>query len=210
MTWIAKYVYALTLFLRTNNMPTYSHTHMITYYVVHFQALEIKLLWPDYYLPNSHLMFPQTMTLPAATICITWNSNISRLRHILRYINCSYSMYFTSSNINLDSLPPCVPKISLHLYPLVWPLINGVNKKLERAQHISWSHIVSPTNHQPTIISNPKLWPYENSITLQLWPYYISATLTSPTGLGIIRICRVYGFKHICCKNIVFKWHDNC
>jgi hypothetical protein len=54
-------------------MPTYSHTHMITYCVVHFRALEIKLLQSDYYLPNLHLMFPWTMTPPAVTICITWN-----------------------------------------------------------------------------------------------------------------------------------------
>ena len=103
MTQTTIYVCRLTLCLQTNNMPTYSHTHMITYRIVHFQAPEIKLLCPDYYLPDLHFMFPWTMTLPTATICITQNSEIPGLHHILRYINCSTPCTFASLNINLDS-----------------------------------------------------------------------------------------------------------
>ena len=48
--------------------------------------------------------------------------------------------------IDLSLLPPC----PLKLFPLsllIRPSVNWDNERLERVQHISWSHIVSPTPH---------------------------------------------------------------
>jgi hypothetical protein len=67
--------------LQTNFMPMdlqyayiLSHPHD---YLPHssFLTPEMKPLLPDYYLPDSHLMFPQTMTPSAATVTNTQNSN---------------------------------------------------------------------------------------------------------------------------------------
>ena len=125
-----------------------------------------KLLTPTgYYFTISALMFCWTLTLPCATFTISWNSGTPELRDIPWYTNCSYSMYFASSNINLDSLPLQLSSKFSTLISRSNPFVNWDEEKSERAQHISWSHIVSET--QLRIKSEtPTLQELHNSKTL--------------------------------------------
>ena len=85
-------------------MPTYSHVHMLLTHVVSSPTPEINYYRFGYYLPNSYHMHFTDYYITAVKITDTRSSGIPKLRHTFEYINCSTSMYFASSNIDLDSL----------------------------------------------------------------------------------------------------------
>jgi hypothetical protein len=84
-------------------MPTYSHAHMLLTHVVSSPTPEINYYRFGYYLPDSYHMLLMDYYFTKVKITDTWSSGIPELCHTFEYINCSTSMYFASSNINLDS-----------------------------------------------------------------------------------------------------------
>jgi hypothetical protein len=75
---------------------TYSHSFIPT--------PEINYYRFGYYLPDLYHMPLTDYYFTKAKITDTRSSGIPELHHTFEYINRSTSMYFTSSNINLDSL----------------------------------------------------------------------------------------------------------
>ena len=92
------YAYGILLCLRT---PT--STCLLTH-VVSSPTLEINYYRFGYYLPDLYHMPLTDYYFTEAKITDTRSSGIPKLRHTFEYINCSTSMYFASSNIDLDSL----------------------------------------------------------------------------------------------------------
>jgi hypothetical protein len=81
----------------------YSHVHMLLTHVVLSLTPEINYYQFGYYLPNSYHMHFTDTYFTAVKITDTRSSGIPELCHTFEYINCSTSMYFASSNIDLDS-----------------------------------------------------------------------------------------------------------
>ena len=92
------YVYGPSLCLRT---PT--STCLLTH-AVSSPTPEINYYRFGYYLPDSYHMPLTDYYFTEAKITDTWSSGIPKLHHTFEYINRSTSMYFASSNIDLDSL----------------------------------------------------------------------------------------------------------
>ena len=92
------YAYGILLCLRT-----LTSTCLLTH-VVSSPTPEINYYWFGYYLPDSHHMPLTDYYFTEAKITDTRSSGIPELRHTFEYINRSISMYFASSNIDLDSL----------------------------------------------------------------------------------------------------------
>jgi hypothetical protein len=92
------YAYGPSLCLRT---PT--STCLLTH-VVSSPTPEINYYRFGYYLPDSHHMPLTDYYFTEAKTTDTRSSGIPELRHTFEYINRSTSMYFASSNIDLDSL----------------------------------------------------------------------------------------------------------
>src|ERR1700679_1943885 len=110
------YAYGLLLCLRT---PT--STCLLTH-VVSSPTPEINYYRFGFYLPDSHHMPLMDYSFTEAKITDTRSSGLPELRHTFEYINRSTSMYFASSNIDLDSL---LALISLdYLSPLTRPSVN--------------------------------------------------------------------------------------
>ena len=99
------YDYGPSLCLRNITMPTYSHTHMLLTHIVSSLTPEINYYRFGYYLPDSYHMPLTDYYFTKVKITDTRSSGIPELRHTFKYINCSTSMYFASSNIDLDTLP---------------------------------------------------------------------------------------------------------
>jgi hypothetical protein len=81
----------------------YSHAHMLLTHVVSSPTPEINYYRFGYYLPDSYHMHFTDYYFTAVKTTDTQSSGILELRHTFEYINCSTSMYFASSNIDLDS-----------------------------------------------------------------------------------------------------------
>jgi hypothetical protein len=98
------YDYGPSLCLWNITMPKCSHAHMLLTLVVSSPTPDINYYRFSYYLPNSYHMHFTDYYFAAVKITDTRSSRIPELRHTFKYINCSTSMYFISSNIDLDSL----------------------------------------------------------------------------------------------------------
>jgi hypothetical protein len=92
------YAYGILLCLRT---PTF--TCLLTH-VVSSPTPEINYYRFGYYLPDLYHMPLTDYYFTEAKITDIRSSGIPKLHHTFEYINHSTSMYFASSNINLDSL----------------------------------------------------------------------------------------------------------
>ena len=92
------YAYGLLLCLRT-----LTSTCLLTH-VVSSPTPEINYYRFGYYLPDSYHMPLTDYYFTEVKITDTRSSGIPELRHTFEYINRSTSMYFASSNIDLDSL----------------------------------------------------------------------------------------------------------
>jgi hypothetical protein len=101
----------------------YSHAHMLLTHVVSSPTLDINYYWFGYYLPNSYHMHFTDYYFTAVKITNTQSSRIPELHHTFKYINCSTSMYFASSNIDLD----CLLAFSLSHSPLSLSYLTLVN-----------------------------------------------------------------------------------
>jgi hypothetical protein len=84
-------------------MPMYSHDHMLLTHIVSSPTPEINYYRFGYYLPDSYHMPLTDYYFTKAKITDIQSSGIPKLHHTFEYINRSTSMYFASSNINLDS-----------------------------------------------------------------------------------------------------------
>ena len=198
MTRLSKNTYGPSLCLWTNTMPMNSHTHMLTYLYNSFLNSRNYLCQLVITLLYLHLCFCLTLTSPCATFTIPRNSKTPKLHHIPQYINCSYSMYFFSSNIRLLTFQ------SLHLSlcsitSCLTPCKLRQREVREDAAHKLKPHcLLCPAYNNSGPITLELHIPVTPELHISITPELcipITPELcfsATPTGLGIIKICWVY------------------